>query len=143
MGQHIQESLHVILAGLDGRDTLSGAELEDLRRELRMLLMLERFQITPGMINKAEQVLAYMLRPNIEECMNLWFGKSEQTDQEIWHRFGVDVALASKRYYDAWAMDDEHPRLLVALAILLDQFPATCTAAHRRCMPVTRTALPW
>ena len=123
LGQSIQQSLQVILAGLDGRDTLSKAELEVLRRQLRMLLMLERFQITTGLIDKAEQVLAYMLRPNIEECMNLWFGKSEQTDQEIWNRFGVDVALASKGHYDYWALDDEHPRLLVALAILLDQFP--------------------
>jgi alkyl hydroperoxide reductase subunit AhpC/uncharacterized protein (DUF924 family) len=123
LGQRIQQSLQVILARMDGRDTLSAAELEGLRRELRMLVMLERFQITTGMIDKAEQVLAYMLRPNIEECMNLWFGKSEQTDQEIWNRFGVDVALASKGHYDYWALDDEHPRLLVALAILLDQFP--------------------
>jgi thioredoxin-dependent peroxiredoxin len=123
LGQRIQQSLQVILAGLDGRDTLSKAELEVLRRELRMLVMLERFQITTGMIDKAEQILAYMLRPNIEECMNLWFGKTEQTDQEIRNRFGVDVALASKGHYDYWALDGEHPRLLVALAILLDQFP--------------------
>jgi alkyl hydroperoxide reductase subunit AhpC/uncharacterized protein (DUF924 family) len=64
-----------------------------------------------------------MLRPSIEECLNLWFGKSEQTDQEIWQRFGVDVALASKGHYDHWALDVDHPRLLVALVIMLDQFP--------------------
>ena len=64
-----------------------------------------------------------MLRPNIEECLNLWFGKSEQTDQEIWNRFGADVALASRGHYDHWALDVEHPRLLVALVIMLDQFP--------------------
>jgi uncharacterized protein (DUF924 family) len=40
-----------------------------------------------------------MLRPHIEECLNLWFGKSEQTDQEIWNRFGADVALASRGHY--------------------------------------------
>ena len=64
-----------------------------------------------------------MLRPSIEECLNLWFGKSEQTDQEISQRFGVDVALASKGQYDHWALDVDHPRLLVALVIMLDQFP--------------------
>ena len=64
-----------------------------------------------------------MLRPSIEECLNLWFGKSEQTDQEIWNRFGADVALASRGHYDHWALDVEHPRLLVALVIMLDQFP--------------------
>ena len=123
LSQRIQQSLQEILARLDGRDALSEAELGHLRRELRMLVMVERLQITTGMIDKAEQILAYMLRPNIEECLNLWFGKSEQTDLEIWNRFGGDVALASKKHYDYWALDDEHPRLLVALAILLDQFP--------------------
>jgi hypothetical protein len=37
-----------------------------------------------------------MLRPNIEECLNLWFGKSEQTDLDILNRFGADVVLASR-----------------------------------------------
>ena len=64
-----------------------------------------------------------MLRPNIEECLNLWFGKSEQTDQDIWNRFGADVALASSGHYDHWSLAVEHPRLLVALVIMLDQFP--------------------
>ena len=61
-----------------------------------MLLQIERFQIAAAEIDKAEQVLDYMLRPSIEECLNLWFGKFEQTDQEIWNRFGADVALASR-----------------------------------------------
>ena len=97
--------------------------MEALRRELRMLLQIERIQIAAAEIDKAEQVLDYMLRPNIEECLNLWFGKSEQTDQEIWNRFGADVALASRGHYDHWALNVEHPRLLVALVIMLDQFP--------------------
>ena len=84
LGRRIQQSLQVILAGLDERDTLLGADMETLRRELRMLLQLERIQIATAEMDKAEQVLQYMLRPNIEECLNLWFGKSEQTDQEIW-----------------------------------------------------------
>ena len=83
LGRRIQQSLQVILAGLDERDTLSAADMETLRRELRMLLKLERIQIAAAEIDKAEQVLQYMLRPSIEECLNLWFGKSEQTDQEI------------------------------------------------------------
>ena len=33
------------------------------------------------------------------------------------------MALASKGHYDHWALDVDHPRLLVALVILLDQFP--------------------
>ena len=63
-----------------------------------------------------------MFRPSIEDCLNLWFGKFEQTDQEIWNRFGADVALASRGHYDHWALNVEHPRLLVALVIMLDQF---------------------
>jgi alkyl hydroperoxide reductase subunit AhpC/uncharacterized protein (DUF924 family) len=123
LGRRIQQSLQVILAGLDERDTLSEADMQTLRRELRMLLQLERIQIATAELDKAELVLQYMLRPSIEECLNLWFGKSEQTDQEIWQRFGVDVTLASKGHYDHWALDVDHPRLLVALVIMLDQFP--------------------
>jgi alkyl hydroperoxide reductase subunit AhpC/uncharacterized protein (DUF924 family) len=123
LGHRIQKSLQVILAGLDERDTLSGEDIETLRRELRMLLELKRIQIATAEMDKAELVLQYMLRPSIEECLNLWFGKSEQTDQEIWNRFGADVALASKGHYDHWALDVEHPWLLVALVIMLDQFP--------------------
>src|SRR6476661_3376791 len=80
-------------------------------------------QISAAEIEKAEQILDYMLRPDIEECLRLWFGKSEQTDQEIWNNFGADVALASRGHYDHWALNIEHPRLLVALVIMLDQFP--------------------
>jgi len=122
LGQRIQQSLHVILAGLEERDVLSGTDLEGLARELRMLLRIDRIQIATAEIDKAEQVLQYMLRPNIEECLNLWFGKSEQTDQDIFNRFGADVALASNGHYDHWALNVEHPRLLLALVIMLDQF---------------------
>jgi uncharacterized membrane protein YccC len=109
LGRRIQQSLQVILAGLDERDILSTADMETLRRELRMLLKLERIQIAAAEMDKAEQVLQYMLRPNMEDCLNLWFGKSEQTDQEIASRFGADVDLASKGHYDHWALDVEHP----------------------------------
>jgi len=122
LGRRIQQSLQVILAGLEGRDALSGADLEGLERELRMLLNIDRIQIATAEIDKAEQVLQYMLRPNIEECLNLWFGKSEETDRDIFSRFGADVALASRGHYDHWALNVEHPRLLVALVIMLDQF---------------------
>src|SRR6266480_1285794 len=123
LGRRMQQALQVILAGLDERDGLTGADMEVLRRDLRMLLRQECIQIAAAEIDNAERILGYMLRPNIEECLNLWFGKSEQTDQEIWSRFGADVALASRGHYDHWALAVEHPRLLVALVILLDQFP--------------------
>jgi alkyl hydroperoxide reductase subunit AhpC/uncharacterized protein (DUF924 family) len=121
-GHRIQQWLHVILAGLDEHDALSAAEMDTLQRELRMLLRIEHFQIAATEIEKAEQVLAYMLRPTIEECLGLWFGKLEQTDRDIWDQFGADVALASQGHYDHWALNVEHPRLLVALVVMLDQF---------------------
>ncbi len=123
LGHRMQQALEVILAGLDERDTLSAPDTEALRRDLRMLLRQERIQIAAAEIEKAEQILDYMLRPDIEECLRLWFGKSEQTDLEIWNRFGADVALAFRGHYDHWALDLEHPRLLVALVLMLDQFP--------------------
>ncbi len=122
LGQRIQQSLQVILAGLEGRDTLSASDLDGLGHELRMLLQTDRIQLATAEIDKAERVLQYMVRPNIEECLNLWFGKSEQTDQDILNRFATDVALASTGQYDHWALNVEHPRLLVALVIMLDQF---------------------
>jgi alkyl hydroperoxide reductase subunit AhpC/uncharacterized protein (DUF924 family) len=121
--QRIQQCLRVILAGLDEHDALFGADLEVLEHGLRLLLQSDRLQIPDGEIARGEEVLDYMLRPSMEECLTLWFGKSEETDQEIWRRFGADVDLASRGHYDHWAMSLEHPRLLVALVIMLDQFP--------------------
>jgi alkyl hydroperoxide reductase subunit AhpC/uncharacterized protein (DUF924 family) len=148
LGRRIQQSLQVILAGLHERNALSAADTEGLRRELRMLLQLERIQIATAEIDKAEQVLEYMLRPGIEECLKLWFGKSEQTDQEIWNQFGADVALASRGHYDHWALDLEHPRLLVALVIMLDQFPRNMYrgtpqmyACDARCLALVKRGL--
>lgn len=121
-GYRIQQSLKVILAGVDERDALSGSDLEMLHRELRFLLHGDRLEIAAEELDKSEEVLTYMLRPGMEECLNLWFGKSEGTDQEIWSRFGADVALASRGHYDHWALNTDNPRLLVALVIMLDQF---------------------
>lgn len=147
-GQRIQRYLQVILTGLDERDALAGADMADLHRELRMLLENERLQVKAEEIDKSEEVLAYMLRPRIEECLNLWFGKSEQTDQDIWNRFGGDVALASRGQYDHWGLNIEHPRLMVALVIMLDQFPrniyrdtSQMYASDARCLALVKRGL--
>jgi len=147
-GHRIQQWLHVILAGLDEQDALSAPEMETLQRELRMLLQIEHFQIAAAEVEKAEQVLDYMLRPSIEECLTLWFGKVEATDRDIWNRFGADVALASRGHYDHWALNVEHPRLLVALVIMLDQFRRNMYretpqmyAADARCLALVKRGL--
>src|SRR5262249_938232 len=146
--ERVQQSVQVILAGVEERDALSAEDTEDLRRDLRMLLQSERMQIANSEIEKAEQVLRYMLRPNIQDCLTLWFGKSEHTDQEIWNRFGADVALASRGHYDHWALDVEHLCLLVALVILLDQFPCNMYrgtpqmyACDARCLALVKRGL--
>ena len=97
---------------------------------------------------KSEQVLQYMLRPSFEACLDLWFGKSEQTDREIWSRFGADVVRASQGHYDHWALDIRHPRRLVALVIMLDQFPRNVYrgtvrmyAGDARCRNLVKRAL--
>jgi len=51
---------------------------------------------------------------------HLWFGKSEETDREIRLLFGSHLDAAANGMYDAWA---EEPLGMVALDILLDQFP--------------------
>jgi uncharacterized protein (DUF924 family) len=51
---------------------------------------------------------------------HLWFGKSEETDREIKLLFGSHLEAAANGMYDAWA---EEPLGMVALNILLDQFP--------------------
>ena len=48
-----------------------------------MLLQIEHFQTATAEVDKAEEVLSYMLRPSIEECLGLRFGKVEATDREI------------------------------------------------------------
>ena len=97
---------------------------------------------------KADQVLHYMLRPSLDDCLKLWFGKATHTDQDIWQRFGDDVALACDGHYDHWALQLAHPRRLVALVILLDQFPrnvyrdtARMYACDLRCRTLVKQAL--
>ena len=46
LGQRIQQGLQVILAWLEERDTLTGADTQALRQDLRMLLQQERLQIS-------------------------------------------------------------------------------------------------
>ena len=65
LGERIQQSLRLILAGLEGHDTLSGSDLDELGHELRMLLQTDRVQLATAEIDKAERVLQYMVRPNI------------------------------------------------------------------------------
>ncbi|MEG4230720.1 DUF924 family protein [Microcoleus sp. Pol11C3] len=53
-------------------------------------------------------------------CLTLWFGKSQDTDNQIRKQYGDLVSSAIAGKLDHWM---ETPRGCVALMILLDQFP--------------------
>jgi uncharacterized protein (DUF924 family)/Ca2+-binding EF-hand superfamily protein len=57
---------------------------------------------------------------DVMDCLQLWFGKSNDTDIEIRKRFGYHVAAALRRELDHWRST---PRGCLALMILIDQFP--------------------
>jgi uncharacterized protein (DUF924 family)/Ca2+-binding EF-hand superfamily protein len=57
---------------------------------------------------------------NVMDCLQLWFGKSNDTDIEIQDRFGSHVATALRGKLDHWRST---PRGCLALMILIDQFP--------------------
>ena len=70
--------------------------------------------------DKAKKILTFMFPNSIEESMNLWFGKSPETDDYIEQEFGKMVLEARDGLYDDWVA---HPLECLALIILLDQFP--------------------
>ena len=74
-------------------------------------MMIER-----GLVGR---ILNYMMRSTLEECIMLWFGKTNQTDREIKRMFLTDVLRAALGQYDHWQSDTDG---LVALLILNDQF---------------------
>ncbi len=55
-----------------------------------------------------------------EQKWKLWWTKADETDQYIEQRFGELVAAASAGKLDGWAAT---PRDLLALILVLDQFP--------------------
>ena len=69
---------------------------------------------------KAKQILEYMFPHTMADCMNLWFGKSPETDDYITRTFEKMVLDARDGKYDDWI---SNPIDCLALIILLDQFP--------------------
>lgn len=144
----IRQGVETILTGLNGREHLIGEDVDALRRELRQLAGDTQARITSEEQLKAERIIAYMFRPSVEECLNLWFGKSELTDIDIWQQFGDDVQLATEGAFDHWALDPRHPRMFLALILLLDQFrrnmfreSTEMYAADNRCLSLVRRAI--
>lgn len=144
----LREALRVVATGLDGLDKLEASQIETLRRELHALATDGDTPITSAEQLKAERVIAFAFRPTVEQCLELWFGKSEQTDFEIWSQFGDDVALATEGAYDHWALSPQHPRMFLALILLLDQFRRNIYrntpemyAADERCLALVKRAI--
>jgi len=57
---------------------------------------------------------------DVMSCLQLWFGKSNDTDIQIQERFGTYVASAIRGGLDHWRAT---PRGCLALMTLVDQFP--------------------
>jgi len=55
-----------------------------------------------------------------ERQRTLWFGKSAANDQLVLDRFAATLVAAGKSELDSWALS---PRTLLALIVVLDQFP--------------------
>ena len=86
-----------------------------LGQENTMHKQMERFTNA-----KAKKVLKYMFPKSMAEAMNLWFGKSSETDDYIRYHFETMVCEARDGKYDHWI---RCPIECLALIILLDQFP--------------------
>ena len=69
---------------------------------------------------EAKTILKYMFPNSMADAMNLWFGKSSETDDYIREHFGKMVCQAKEGKYDHWI---SNPIECLALIILLDQFP--------------------
>ena len=146
--ERLQQTVELIISGLTGREQLEKRDIESLCNELRSLTGASSARVTSDEQLKAERIIAFMFRPTVEDCLMLWFGKSQQTDTDIWQMFGDDVHDASKGAFDHWALNPNHPRMLLALILLLDQFRRNIFrespqmyAADARCVSLVRRAI--
>lgn len=79
-------------------------------------------------LSSAEAILSYWFAAadtaptvaTMEDCAARWFRRSDATDAYVRDTFGAEMAAAARGERDAWV---ESPRGLLALLILLDQFP--------------------
>lgn len=146
--ERFQQTVELIISGLAGREQLERGDIESLCSELRLLAGASSARVTSDEQLTAERIIAFMFRPSVEDCLILWFGKSQQTDTDIWQLFGDDVHDASEGRYDHWALNPNHPRMLLALILLLDQYRRNMFRdspqmylADARCVSLVRRAI--
>jgi hypothetical protein len=121
--QAVLQKVRILCDGIPDDDqatSLSGASLKTLKRSLLQLSASP--SITPEEKAKAKSVIDFMILPSMEDCLELWFGKSKETDERIWSEFAEDVAKASMGMYEHWSYAVEEPTMIVALVMYLDQF---------------------
>ena len=68
----------------------------------------------------AVRVLRYWFKTSLDDCLELWFGKDEETDRYIDTNFRALVGRAHQGLLSEWI---KTPLECLALVILLDQFP--------------------
>lgn len=94
--------------------------------------------------NIAQSVLDFWFTPEVlttvtaSQRMGYWFGTNADVDYDIERRFGKLVSLASKDSFTSWS---ENPKSLLALVILLDQFPRNLFRATPRAFATDSNAL--
>eukprot|EP00899_Mesostigma_viride_P005483 jgi/Mesvir1/14936/Mv25027-RA.1 len=121
--RELKAKLALVRSGLQSLNTLDEEHMRSLKAELTSLDDSQgASQMSQREVDKAEEIIAYMVHASADENLDLWFGKANDTDMEIWARFGEDVIKASGGSYDHWCLDAERPRMLLAVVILLDQF---------------------
>jgi len=105
----------------------SSPEIQDALRELTLLTGVDlirhhhsEMSRTPALHAEAQEVLEFWFPTELEQCMDLWFGKSAQMDSKIQARFGSLVERAMDNQLAAWIEASASDCL--ALIILLDQF---------------------
>ena len=79
-------------------------------------------------------------RPAVVQNFDLWFGGSEATDKLIADTFRADVEAAARGEYRLWA--HESPQSLLALIILLDQFPMNIYRDKPQGYEISEMAIP-
>jgi hypothetical protein len=117
--QAVLRKLRILCDGIPD-NKMSGKDIKNLKSSL--LQLTESPCISPEEIAKAQSVLDFMILPSMEDCLELWFGKSKETDERIWSEFAEDVAKASMGMYEHWSYAVDEPKMIVALVIYLDQF---------------------
>jgi len=109
----------------EGIDDKSPATRETMANIKMSLLSINRRNkdVTKAEIGRSREIYDFMLPNDMEQCLSLWFDQSCETDDKIWSNFSDDVSCASMGLYEHWSYAVDHPHMIVALAILLDQFP--------------------